>query len=133
MKALLFHEYEGAITLFDRAIAVSPNCAAAWGRSSPTYSYIGDAAEAERRAQIALRLSPFDSHVFLIHTALGLACYTAGDYEEAVSWGRKAMARIPTTRPICAFTASLPPAASRQAIASRTPSSTSSRVPRPVL
>jgi TolB-like protein len=95
MKALLFHEYEGAVALFDRAIAVSPNCASAWGRSSPTYSYIGDAAEASRRAQIALRLSPFDPQVFLIHTALGLAAYTAGDYEEAVSWGRKAMAQNP--------------------------------------
>src|SRR5262245_836595 len=95
MKSLLFREYEGAIALFDRAIAVSPNSAAAWGRSSPTYSYIGDAAEARRRAEIALRLSPFDPQVFLIHTALGLACYTAGDYEEAVSWCRKAMAQNP--------------------------------------
>jgi TolB-like protein/class 3 adenylate cyclase/cytochrome c-type biogenesis protein CcmH/NrfG len=95
LKALLFHEYEGAIALFDRAIAVSPNSAGAWGRSSPTYSYIGDAGEARRRAQIALRLSPFDPQVFLIHTALGLACYTAGDYEEAVSWCRKAMAQSP--------------------------------------
>lgn len=95
MKALLFHDYEGAIALFDRAIAVSPNSAAAWGRSSPTYSYIGDAAEAKRRAEIALRLSPFDPHLFLIHTALGLACYTGGRYEEAVSWCRKAMSQNP--------------------------------------
>ena len=50
MRALLFHDYEGAFALFDRAIAVSPNSAAAWGRSSPTYSYVGDAAEAKRRA-----------------------------------------------------------------------------------
>lgn len=95
MKALLFHDYEGAIALFDRAIAVSPNSAAAWGRSSPTYSYIGDAVEAKRRAEIARRLSPFDPHLFLIHAALGLACYTAGDYEEAVTWCRKAMSQNP--------------------------------------
>jgi class 3 adenylate cyclase/Tfp pilus assembly protein PilF len=95
LKALLFHDYEGALALFDRAIAVSPNSAVAWGRSSPTYSYIGDATEAKRRATIALRLSPLDPHLFLIHTALGLACYTAGDYEAAASWCRKAMAQNP--------------------------------------
>jgi adenylate cyclase len=95
MKSLLFHDYEGAIALFDRAISVSPNSMAAWGRSSPTYSYIGDGAEAKRRAKMAQRLSPFDPHLFLIHTALGLACYTAGDYEEAVAWCRRAMSQNP--------------------------------------
>ncbi len=95
MKALLFHDYEGAIGLFDRAISVSPNSVAAWGRSSPTYSYIGDGAEAKRRAKMAQRLSPFDPHLFLIHTALGLACYTAGDHEEAVAWCRRAMSQNP--------------------------------------
>jgi adenylate cyclase len=115
MKALLFHDYEGAIELFDRAIAVSPNSTAAWGRSSPTYSYIGDAAEAKRRAATALRLSPFDPHLFLIHTALGLACYTAGDYEEAVAWCRKAMSQNPNYTANLRFLAASLAAADRPA------------------
>lgn len=95
MRALLFRDYEGAFGLFDRAIAASPNSAGVWLRSSPAYSYIGDAEEAKRRAAIGLRLSPFDTHLFFAHTALGLACYTGGKYEDAVAWGRKARSQSP--------------------------------------
>jgi TolB-like protein/tetratricopeptide (TPR) repeat protein len=95
MRALLFRDYEGAFGLFDRAIAASPNSADVWFRSSPTYSYVGQAEEAKHRAQIGLRLSPFDTHLFFAHTALGLACYTSGNYEEAVVWGRKARSQSP--------------------------------------
>ncbi|MGH7333871.1 MAG: adenylate/guanylate cyclase domain-containing protein [Candidatus Rokuibacteriota bacterium] len=101
IKAFLFHDYEGALALFDRAIAASPNSAVAWVRSSPTYSYLGDAVEAKRRGEIGLRLSPFDLHLFYTHTALGLACYTGGDFEQAIVWGRKAMSQNPN------FTANL--------------------------
>ncbi len=95
MRALLFRDYEGAFGLFDRAIAVSPNSSGVWLRSSPTYSYVGEAEEAKRRAEIGLRLSPFDTHLFFAHTALGLACYTGGKYEDAVAWGRKARSQSP--------------------------------------
>jgi adenylate cyclase len=101
VRALLFHDYEGAFTLFDRAIASGPNSAVAWLRSSPTYTYVGDAAEGRRRAHIALRLSPFDPHLFYVYTALGFAAYTAAEYEEAINWGRRAMAHNPN------FTANL--------------------------
>ena len=93
LRALLFRDYDGAIALFDRALAGSPNSAVAWVRSSPTYSYLGDGAESKRRAAIALRLSPFDPQLFYTHTALALACYTAGDFDEASVWGRKAMSQ----------------------------------------
>ena len=63
--------------------------------SSPAYSYVGDAAEARRRAEQAIRLSPFDPHLFLRHTALALALYTSGEFEEAASWGRKALSQNP--------------------------------------
>ena len=87
-KSLLLHEFDEAISLFDRALAASPNSAVAWTRSSPTYSYLGDSREAIRRAEQGLRLSPFDPHVFFAHSILGLGYYVAGDYEEAVRWGR---------------------------------------------
>lgn len=87
-KSVLLHEFDAAIALFDRALAASPNSAIAWIRSSPTYSYLGESGEAIRRAQLGLRLSPFDPHVFFAHTILGLGHYVAGDYEEAARWGR---------------------------------------------
>ncbi len=87
-KSILLHEFDEAITLFDRALAASPNSAIAWTRSSPTYSYLGDSGEAIRRAQQGLRLSPFDPHIFYAHSILGLGHYVGGDYEEAARWGR---------------------------------------------
>jgi tetratricopeptide (TPR) repeat protein len=91
VRALQFHDYEGALALFDRAIASSPNCADAWIRSSPTYSYLGDGDEAKRRAHHGQRLSPLDAHMFFTHAVLCLAYYCAGEFEDAIRWGQKAL------------------------------------------
>jgi adenylate cyclase len=115
VRALLFRDYEGAFALFDRAIAASPNSAVAWVRSSPTYSYVGQTAEAKRRAEMGLRLSPFDTHLFYTHTALGLACYTSGDYEEAVMWCRRSMSENPNYTANIRFLAASLTAAGRTA------------------
>jgi transcriptional regulator with AAA-type ATPase domain/TolB-like protein len=95
VKSLLLHEFDDAIALFDRAITASPSSAIAWTRSSPTYSYIGDAREAIRRAEQGLRLSPLDLHIFFAHAILGLALYVADEHEEGIRWGRKAMEENP--------------------------------------
>ncbi|MEO9903963.1 BTAD domain-containing putative transcriptional regulator [Nisaea sp.] len=95
VRALRLREYDSAIELFDRALTTSPNSALAWVRSSPAYSYMGDGAEARRRAEIALRLSPLDPCLFFTHCALGLAAYTSGDYDTAVAWHRRAFAGNP--------------------------------------
>jgi adenylate cyclase len=87
-KSILRYEFEEAMLLFDRATEASPSSAIAWTRSSPTYSYIGDPKEAIRRVEQALRLSPFDPHIFLPHTGLTLAHYVAGEYDESARWGR---------------------------------------------
>lgn len=95
VKAFLFRDYESAMALFRRAVAASPNSSDAWVWSSPTHSYVGEGAEAARRVEQSLRLSPLDPHVFLNHTALALANYTSGDFGGAVAWGRKATAENP--------------------------------------
>jgi len=95
VKSLLLHEFDDAIALFDRAISASPSSAIAWTRSSPTFSYIGDAREAIRRAEQGLRLSPFDLHIFFAHAILGLALYVAAEHEEGIRWGRKAREENP--------------------------------------
>ena len=92
LRALLFRDFDTAFDLFDRALRTSPNSAFAWSRSSPAFSYVGDSAEGRRRAERALRLSPFDAQIFFTHCALGLAAYTEGDYEAAVAWGRRSYA-----------------------------------------
>jgi len=99
VRALRLHDFDGAFSLFDRAVSASPNSIDAWVRSSPAYSYVGDGTEARRRAEHALTLSPFDPHLFYIHTAIALARYTMGEFEEAAAWGRRAMAQNPRFTP----------------------------------
>lgn len=95
VQAIQFREFDRALQLFDRAISASPNSAVAWTRSSPTYSYLGNWQEARRRGGLGLSLSPLDRHLFYTYTVLGLAAYTGEEYEEAIEWGRKAMAENP--------------------------------------
>jgi adenylate cyclase len=95
LRALLFRDFETAFDLFDRALRASPNSAFAWSRSSPTYTYVGNTAEARRRAEQALRLSPFEPDIFFTHCALGFAAYTEGDYRNAIAWARRSYAENP--------------------------------------
>ncbi len=95
VRSFLFRDYDYAIELFDRALAANPSSAIAWLRSSPTFSYIGETREARRRADIGLRLSPFDAHVFYSYAIVALACYAAGDYQDATQWARRAAALNP--------------------------------------
>jgi adenylate cyclase len=95
IRSWLFHDYDHAIELFDRALAANPSSAIAWLRSSATFSYIGETREARRRVDIGLRLSPYDAHVFFSYGLVALSSYAAGDYEDAVLWGRRSMALNP--------------------------------------
>jgi TolB-like protein/Tfp pilus assembly protein PilF len=95
IKSFLFHDYDSALYHFDTALNVSPNGSLAWALSSPTLSYVGRGIDAVRRAEHALRLFPIDQGLFYYHSTLSLAHYTAGKYEEAVKWGRLAMAENP--------------------------------------
>jgi len=95
VRAFLFRDFDHAIELFDRALAANPSSAVAWLRSSATFSYIGEAREARRRADIGLRLSPHDAHVFYNYSVTALAAYAAGDYADAALWARKSAALNP--------------------------------------
>jgi adenylate cyclase len=94
-SAYFFQDFDYAIELFDRALAANPSSAIAWLHSSPTFSYIGETREARRRADIGLRLSPYDAHVFISYATIALASYAAGDYGEAVRWARRSAALNP--------------------------------------
>ena len=88
LRSFLFHDYDSALTYFDRAFSACPNHAVAWMLSVATLSYIGRADEAIEHGAHALRLSPMDRTLFTFYGALALAHYAKGNYEEAVKWGR---------------------------------------------
>ena len=95
IRSLLFRDFDHAIELFDRALAANPSSAIAWLRSSATFSYIGETREARRRADIALRLSPYDAHVYLSYAVVALSGYAAGNYADAAQWARRSAALNP--------------------------------------
>lgn len=100
-KAYLDRDYDAALTLFDQALEAGPNNAAAWGWSSPTHSYLNDGAAAIRRAEYALRLSPYDPFAFQYRLCLCIGHYISGTFEQAVHWGLMAIRAHP------AYTANL--------------------------
>ncbi|HZF75370.1 MAG TPA: winged helix-turn-helix domain-containing protein [Acetobacteraceae bacterium] len=86
-QTIIRRDYEEALYLLDRALDAAPNDAEAWLWSSPTYAWMGDAAEAIRRAERAMALSPEDPFIFRYEHFRAIAHYTAREYEAALHWG----------------------------------------------
>jgi TolB-like protein/Tfp pilus assembly protein PilF len=95
VRGFLGRRPEEARALHDRAIALNPNLALAWCFSSLAHVYLGEHAEATRRAQQAQRLSPYDPHGFFFDTAQILSKLLLREYEAAVTIGRRAIALNP--------------------------------------
>ena len=92
----MFHrDYDAAINLFDRALAISPNNSWAWVFSSGTFGFIGDAAAGIARAERAIRLSPLGQQTFFNLCLLAQNHYFNGTLEDAVRWGRKSLTLNP--------------------------------------
>ena len=114
-KSLLHRDFPAAMDMFRRAQEVSPHSARVWQRSSFTWSYAGDATEAIRRARHALELSPRDREAHWFHSALCIAHYTAGDYDEAADWGLRALGEQTMLRSTAGWAAAALYAAGREA------------------
>jgi adenylate cyclase len=83
--AVAGHDYETALTAFDRSFALSGSCAFALGFSSIVRAWRGDDAIAIEQADRALRVSPFDPLIYLPYIGLAYAHFAAGRYEETVA------------------------------------------------
>jgi adenylate cyclase len=88
IQSYLLKDYSVATDYFQRAMAVGPSCAWAWGYSSLTCGYLGDYATAVARAERAARLSPLGPDAFWFEHFLSQAYYLGGRYEDAVAWAR---------------------------------------------
>ncbi len=95
VEAFLFHRYEAAERLLERALAVGPGHALAWSLASGNAAYVGDAATAIGRAEWGLRLSPIDLRAFFYLSFLGIAHYAAGNFAEALVWAGRTRALNP--------------------------------------
>jgi len=90
---ILEQDYQAAFNAFDRAMALSPSSAQAFGFSSCIRAWAGDSPTSVEHAETAIRLSPFDPLIFFPYTGLAYAHLFAGRFEEAINAaGRAAQA-----------------------------------------
>jgi len=89
--ALLAGDNDTALGALDRAIALNPNFAIAFGHRALVLSYLNRPEEAIRSARQAIRLSPFDPTMFSFCQALALAELAAGRYEAGLPWAEEAL------------------------------------------
>jgi adenylate cyclase len=78
-------DYETAFNAFDKAFALNPSSALAFGLSSLIRAWSGDSATAIEHAGRALRLSPFDPLSYNAYNGLAYAHFFAGRLDEAGS------------------------------------------------
>jgi len=104
-RSIHHRDHVGAMRMFQQALDVAPCSANAWALSGLSYAYAGEPAEAVRRAKRALELSPYDREGYKFYSALCIAHYTAGDYEQAVDWGLRALGERSVWRGTRGFTA----------------------------
>jgi TolB-like protein/class 3 adenylate cyclase len=83
--AVAGHDFETALTAFDRSFALSSSSALALGFSSIVRAWKGDDAIAVEHGERALRLSPFDPWLYMPYTGLAYAHFAAGRLEETVA------------------------------------------------
>jgi TolB-like protein len=85
------HDNATALSLFDRALALSNSNIFALGCSSVTLGWMGKTETAIERANRALRLSPFDPLNVRPYCGLAIAHFHAKHYEEAADAARRAI------------------------------------------
>jgi TolB-like protein len=103
VHAILTQEYESAISALDRALAMNPNSALAFGFSAMVCSFSERYERAIEHAQKALRLSPFDMLNYHPYAALALTYLLTDRYEQAVTHSTLAIQENPTFIPLHVF------------------------------
>jgi TolB-like protein/cytochrome c-type biogenesis protein CcmH/NrfG len=89
--ALMERRTEEAIGSFRRALELNPNSAAANAHLGHALAFSGQHGEAIERAEVAIRLSPFDPMTALSLGTIAVAHYTAGCYTEATRYTQQAV------------------------------------------
>jgi adenylate cyclase len=87
--------YGTARVLLERAVAIDPNAAWAWGRLGWLETYIGHPEVALEHFERALRLSPLDPTNFNVHVGIGSAHHVRREFDEAVQSYRRALEERP--------------------------------------
>jgi len=96
ISAFLVRDYEGAIEMTDRALALNPNSFLAWAARGWAYKVAGLPEEAVRSFERAIRASPVDPLLHRTFTGMGFALIELGRFDEAVVAAMKALRQNPS-------------------------------------
>jgi len=88
-------DFDSALHYYDRAFRLNPNLAIIWALSAPTYCYIGQPEKALRQLDRYKELAPFHPYFFWVENLYTVAYTFLGDYEQAVTVGRRAVKTNP--------------------------------------
>jgi tetratricopeptide (TPR) repeat protein len=89
--ALEGRDSDGALKLFDRALGLSSSNIFALSFSAVILAWLGRSMEAIERAQLALRLSPYDRLLFVPYIALAQLYFYLGQFEAAADAAQSAI------------------------------------------
>lgn len=94
----VFHldsNYEAALNLMDRSLAIDANSAIAWAWRGWINTYAGEPEIAMTEFEKAMRLSPIDPWSVAYSVGMAFALSTSGRFEEGLRWARKGLQEAP--------------------------------------
>ena len=98
LARVAFEPEEGA-DLIERALALNPHLSSAWQYGGLLKAFRGEPETAIEHLAHAMRLSPLDPSLYSMQTAMALAHFVAGRYDESVFWAEKASREDPNFLP----------------------------------
>lgn len=103
VRAFLLQDYEGACTLFERAIAVNPMQPLAWDLYATTHAYIGRAPAGLACARWARTLGAASPYRYYFDTSVCINASLSGRHEDAVRAGRRVLEERPRYNSVLRF------------------------------
>jgi adenylate cyclase len=89
--AFLGGELHEGLRAIERAISLNPNSAIALSHAGWVHDYLGQPRQAIEALERSIRLSPRDPALFRAQAALAYAHLLLGEFDEAITWGRRAV------------------------------------------
>jgi adenylate cyclase len=96
ISAFFIRDYEGAIELADRSVALNPNSFHACNCRGYAHRLAGLLEEAVLSFERAMRVSPVDPYLVHSHIGIAYAFIELGRFGEAIVAGKKALRLTPT-------------------------------------
>jgi TolB-like protein len=104
----LYHlvgDFDGAVTILDRAKMLNPNLTAVWFLGGFVRLWRGDPDGAIDHLAQAMRLSPLDPEMYRMQAGMAGAHLFAGRFDEASAWAEKAHRNLPSFLMVATFIA----------------------------